>query len=218
MHLIRFYIILVLFVFINGCTESYKGFTEPESENSMLVVGRVIVEDKGYTEKPEVYKENLRIAIYGLAEDGTEIGVWARTDENGYFVLANVPQGEYVIKAIQLTVGAGQFLSIENRLGFSDDPYLITNRDFFIFDGGYIPFAPVGRLQRLKHHIFTLDQSNRNILMVRNMASYKLNNIELHNGEVLNAEPVERYFINKYPKSAWNKYLEESAIVNRYPR
>lgn len=218
MYLKKIYFIFVLFVFLNGCTESYKGFTEPQSENSMLVVGRVIVEDKGYTEKPQVYKENLRIAIYGLAEDGAEMGEWARTDENGYFVLANVPKGEYVIKAIQLTVGAGQFLTIENRLSFSDDPYLITNREFFIFDGGYFPYEPVGRVQSLKHHIFTLDQSNRNILMVRNMALYKLNNIELHNGEVLNAEPVERYFIEKYPKSAWNKYLEESAVVNRYPR
>lgn len=218
MFLIKFIMIPALLVFICGCTESYKGFTEPTSENSMLVVGCVMVEDKGYTEKPEVYKENLRIAIYGLGEDGSEIGVWARTDENGYFVLANLPRGEYAIKAIQLTVGAGQFLTIENRLGFSDDAYLITNREFFIFNGGYFPFEPVGRIQSLKHHIFTLDQSNRNILMVRNISLYRLNDYELHTGEVLNAEPVERYFIAKHPKSAWNKDLEESAVVNRYPR
>ncbi len=218
MFLIKFCIIPGLIVFIFGCAESYKGFTEPTSENSMLVVGCVMVEDKGYTEKPEVYKENLRIAIYGLGEDGTEIGVWARTDENGYFVLANLPKGEYAIKAIQLTVGAGQLLTIENRLGFSDDPYIITNREFFIFNGGYFPFEPVSRIQSLKHHIFTLDQSNRNILMVRNISLYRLNDYELHTGEVLNAEPVERYFIAKHPKSAWNKDLEESAVVNRYPR
>ena len=209
---------LALLIFVTGCAETYKGFTEPTSENSMLVVGRVIVEDKGYTEKPEVYKERIRIAIYGKSEDGSETGVWATTDENGYFVLANLPKGEYVIKALRLTVGAGQLLIIENRLSFSDDPYIITNREFFIFDGEYFPFEPVGRIQSLKHHIFTLDQSNRNILIVRNMALYKLKDIELHNGEVLNAEPVERYFIKKYPNSAWNKFLEESAALNRYPR
>jgi len=218
MFLKKISIVLGLLIFICGCVESYKGFTEPKSENSMLVVGCVIVEDKGYTENPQVYKENLRIAIYGLAEDGTEIGVWARTDENGYFVIANVPKGEYAIKAIQLTVGAGQFLTIENRLGFSDDAYIITNREFFIFDGGYFPFEPVGRIQSLKHHIFTLDQSNRNILMVRNMVLYRLNDYELHTGEKLKAEPVEKYFIKKYPKSAWNEYLEESAVINRFPR
>lgn len=210
--------ILAVLVLISGCAETYKGFTEPTSENSMLVVGQVIVEDKGYTEKPEVYKENLRIAIYGRGEDASETGVWATTDENGYFVLANVPMGEYVIKAVQLTVGAGQLLIIENQLSFSDDPYLITNREFFIFDSEYFPFEPAGRIQSLKHHIFTLDQSNKNILMVRNTALYTLKNYELYNGEVLNAEPVEKYFIKKYPNSGWNKYLEESAGFNKYPR
>jgi hypothetical protein len=218
MFMKMFSIILGLVIFISGCSESYKGYTEPSPENTMLVVGQVIVEDKGYTENPQVYKENLRVGIYGLAEDGSELGEWARTDENGYFVLANLPKGEYVIKALQLTVGAGQFLTIECRLGVPDDAYLITNREFFVFDGGYFPFEPVSRIQSLKHHIFTLDQSNRNILMVRNMALYRLNDIELHTGEVLNAEPVERYFMAKYPNSAWNKYLEESAAVNRYAR
>jgi len=218
MLLTKIGIMLGFVIFICGCSETHKGFTEPTSENSMLVVGRVIVEDKGYTENPQVYKENLRVGIYGLAEDGSEIGEWARTDENGYFVLANVPKGEYAIKALQLTVGAGQFLTIENRLGFSDEPYIITNREFFIFEGGYFPFEPIGRIQSLKHHIFTLDQSNRNILQVRNMALYKLNNLELHTGEVLNAEPVEMYFVKKYPKSGWNKDLEESSTFNKYPR
>ena len=187
MYLKKIGFTLIVMIFIFGCTESYKGFAEPKSENTMLVIGQVIVEDKGFTENPQVYRENLRIGIYGLAEDGTEIGEWARTDSNGYFVLANVPKGEYAIKAIQLTVGAGQLLTIENRLGFSDEPYIITNREFFIFEGGYFPFEPVGKIQSLKHHIFTLDQSNRNILMVRNMALFTLKNYELHNGDILTA-------------------------------
>jgi len=207
-----------MLILFHGCSQSFKGFTEPTSENTMLVIGRVIVEDKGYTERPEVYKKDLRIAIYGKGKDGTEQGIWARTDENGYFVLSNVPMGEYAVKAVQLTVGSGQFLSIENRLGFVDDPYLIVNREFFIFEGDYFPFEPVGRIQSLKHHIFTLDQSNRNILQVRNLALYQLNDYELHTGEMLTAEPVEQYFIAKYPNSAWKEELETSAAVNRYPR
>jgi hypothetical protein len=218
MKLKKTLMLLIVLALISGCSQSYKGFTEPTAENTMLVVGRVIVEDKGYTEKPEVYKQDLRVAIFGLSADGEELGFWARTDENGYFVLSNVPMGEYAIKAVQLTVGSGQFLSIENRLGFVDDPYLVVNREFFIFEGEYFPFEPVGRIQSLKHHIFTLDQSNRNILQVRNMAVYKLKNYELHTGEKLTAEPVEQYYIDKYPNSVWNKDLEVSAAVNRYPR
>ena len=218
MILHKLILVLTLSVLAAGCTGTYKGFTEPTSKNTMLVVGRVIVEDKGYTERPAVYKDALRVAIYGVGTDGEEYGEWVTTDENGYYALANMPMGEYVIKAIRLTVGAGQLLTIENRLNFSDDPYLITNREFFIFDGGYFPFEPVGRIQSLKHHIFTLDQSNKNILMVRNVALYVLKDYELHNGEVLNDGPVEEYFIKKYPNSAWKEDLEESAQVNRYPR
>ena len=218
MNNLKILLIILVFILIYSCGQKYKGFIEPSSENSMLVVGRVIVEDKGYTERPEVYKKDLRIAIYGVGNDGRDIGEWVTTDENGYFVLADIPNGEYAIKAVRLTVGAGQLLTIESRLNFADDPYLITNREFFIFDGGYFPFEPVGRIQSLKHHIFIIDQSNRNILMVRNMVFYTLKDYKLHNGEVLNAAPVERYFIEKHPNSAWNKYLEQSANVNKYRR
>ena len=211
-------IMLPVLILFHECAQQYKGFTEPTSENSMLVIGRVIVEDKGYTEKPEVYKDGLRIAIYGKGEDGSETGVWATTDENGYYVIANLPIGEYVIKAIRLTVGSGQLLTIENRLSYSDDPYLITNREFFIFDGDYFPFEPVERVQSLMHHIFILDVSNRNILMVRNVVMHSLKDVMLNNGEVLNEGSVETYFIQKHPDSAWNKFLEESAALKRYRR
>jgi hypothetical protein len=211
-------LILIILILVNGCAQRFKGFAEPESEKSMLVVGRLIVEDNGYTERPNVYKDGLQIAIYGECNDGSEIGEWVRTDENGYYVLANVPMGEYVIKAVRLTVGNGQLTTIENRLSFSDEPYLITNREFFIFDGDYFPFEPVGRVQSLKHHVFMLDVVNRNILMVRNAAMHKLKDVQLHNGEVLNAPPVENYFIEKHPNSKWNTLLSESAEVDRYPR
>jgi hypothetical protein len=211
-------VIFAVMILIIACAQQFLGFAEPTSENTMLVIGQVIVEDKGYTDKPSVYKQDIRVGIYGVGKDESETGVWVRTDENGYFALANVPIGEYAIKALQLTVGAGELTTIENRLSFSDDPYVITNREFFVFNGGYFPYEPVGRIQSLKHNIFTLDLSNRNVLIVRNISVNTLTDYTLDNGEVLNQGPVERYFINKYPNSAWNKDLEESAESNRFKR
>ena len=87
-----------------------------------------------------------------------------------------------------------------------------------IFNGSYFPFEPVGRIQNLQHTLFSLDFSNKNLPQVRTLNDNVLNNIELINGEVLNEEPVEAYFIQKHPDSSWRKELEESKKAIRYPR
>ena len=168
--------------------------------------------------KIELYKNNINVGIYGKTENGDDIGEWVSTDEQGYFVLSDAPKGEYVIKAVQLTVGAGQLITIENRLSYADDPYYISNRDIIIFTGLYFPFEPVGRVQSLKHNIFKLDFPNRDIVTVKSRALNTLDEFEVYGGEILNAGPVERYFIQKYPNSKWLEPLEQSANIIRYKR
>lgn len=205
-------------VYFLGCAASYQGFREPTSDQSMVVVGQVLVQDDGYTDRSQVYKENIRVGIYGKAENGDDIGEWLTTDENGYYVLTDVPKGEYVLKAIQLTVGNGQLLTIENRWSYADDSYFISNREFIIFNASYFPFEPVGRVQSLKHTIFTLDLPNRNVTTVKFAMLNTLDGINLYGGEILNEGPVERYFIEKYPDSKWRESLEQSANIIRYKR
>jgi hypothetical protein len=210
-------LVLITLYFI-ACAASYQGFREPTSDQTMVVVGRVLVQDIGYTDRPELYKKDIRVGIYGRAENGDDIGEWLTTDENGYYVLTDVPKGEYVLKAIQLTVGTGQLLTIENRLSYADDSYFITSRDFIAFNASYFPFEPVGRVQSLKHTIFTLDLPNRNVTTVKFAMLNTLDNITVYGGEVLNEGPVERYFIEKYPTSNWKEPLEQSANIIRYKR
>lgn len=208
----------VMIIVFFACATSYMGFKEPTSDISMIVVGRVIVEDDGYTDRMAVYKNNINVGIYGKTDNGDDLGEWVSTDEQGYFVLSDAPKGEYVIKAVQLTVGAGQLLTIENRLSYADDPYYISNRDIIIFSGEYFPFEPVGRVQSLKHTIFKLDFPNRDIVTVKSRALNTLDEFEVYGGEILNAGPVERYFIQKYPNSKWLEPLEQSANIIRYKR
>jgi hypothetical protein len=47
---------------------------------------------------------------------------------------------------------------------------------------------------------------------------YTLKDIKFLDGEVLNAAPVEKYFIDKYPSSLWKSHLEESVKVQRFKR
>ena len=214
----KFLLLLIMVICISACVTSYQGFREPTSDQSMIVIGQVIVQDDGYTDRPKLYKKDIRVGIYGKTENGHDIGEWLTTDENGYYVLTDVPKGEYVLKAIQLTVGAGQLVTIENRWSYADDSFIITNRDFIAFTATYFPFEPVGRVQSLKHTIFTLDLPNRNVTTVKFAMLNTLDNITVYGGEVLNEGPVERYFIEKYPDSKWREPLEQSANIIRYKR
>ena len=210
--------LLTLSVFCLWCASTVKGFVEPTQDNTMLVVGRVIVEDNGFTDKLAVYKKNIRVGIMGKSDQGKDSGYWTKTDENGYFFLADIPKGEYALKSIQLGVGYGESVTINNRLNGAGDGFLLTNKDNIIFNGIYFPYEPVNRIQCLKHNIFTLDVTNKRVMAVRFDTLAKLKEIKLHTGEQLDAETVEQYFIEKYPTSAWRSSLEASANADQSRR
>jgi len=211
-------LLISLLFFMLSCSSGIQGLKEPASNKTMLVVGRVIVEDKSYSDRHAVYKSGIDVAVVGKIKSGKEVGLWTTTDENGYFCVSNVPMGEYALKGVRLSIGRGDLVIIENRLSSSSDPYLLTHKTELIFNGDYFPFAPVGRIQNLQHTIFTLDYSNRSVKQVRCLTTNKLVDIKLFNGEVLNAGSVEEYFIQKYPESAWKQALEKSAEIVRLRR
>jgi hypothetical protein len=176
----------------------------------MLIIGRVILEDRGFSDKLKVYKKNIEVAIFGKSKDGKEVGFWVRADENGYFASANVPAGEYALKGIRLSVGYGDLIIIENRLSAPSDPFILTYKTELIFNGNYFRLGPSGRVQNLLHNIFSLDYNNRTLRQVRTMTSYTLTDVNLFDGEILNAGTVEEYFIQKYPESLWREVLESN--------
>lgn len=206
--------LLIIPVLFLHCASTAKGFVEPSLDDNMLVIGSVIVEDNGYTDKRTVYKKDIRVAIMGKSANGTEAGYWAKTDENGYFVLADVPRGVYVLKAIQLSVGYGDFVTIDNRLNSPNDTYLISQKANILFNASYFPELSASRIQNLKHTVFTLDVTNRRVMSVRFDNAISLKDYKFHNGETLTTDRVETYFIEKYPESAWRSSLEESGQAN----
>lgn len=196
----------------------FYGFKEPTSDNTMLVVGRVIVEDNKFTSKIGVCREKIKVAILGMIENGERIGLWTNTDENGYFALADLPKGEYALKGIKVIFETGEMAIIVNPLRYPNSTYEFSNNEFFVFDGKYFPFVPCGRIINLKHNIFRLSAPDISSYPVEHTCEHELKNYKLINGEIINAEPVESYFLQKYPQSEWKKHLQESSKIIRYPR
>ncbi len=210
--------VLGALVFSMSCASGLSGFKEPTSDDTMLVIGRVIIEDNYYTQETAVYKEGIEVGILGRTAEGKDLALWAHTDENGYFALADVPKGEYAIKAVRALISRGSLVTIVNRLRLSTDTFMLSSKSSIIFNGQYFPFEPVGRVLSLQHNIFQLDRMSATTNQVNYVLKHSLKNFKLVDGEVLNDGPVEEYFIKKYPDSAWRKALEESAKVIRFRR
>ena len=211
-------LLLGALAYIVGCASSVSGFKEPTSDDTMIVVGRVIIEDHYYTQETGVYKEGLEVAIYGKTDEGKEVGLWTVTDEDGYFAVADLPKGQYALKGVRALIGRGTQVTITNRLRLSSDQYMVTSKPTIIFSGQYFPFEPTGRVISLQHNIFRLDRMSAQTNQVNYKYKHSLQNYELVNGEVLNDGPVEKHFIEKYPDSAWRPLLEESSKVVRFRR
>ena len=100
-----FSIIASLFVLfqMHGCaTGSQIIMEEPQPEKSLLV-GAILLENNGVEDVFESKTANIRVVVVGKSSiDGREEGYRVKTDENGYFMIPNVPPGAYVIKGIEV--------------------------------------------------------------------------------------------------------------------
>jgi hypothetical protein len=211
-------LLLAVFALIAGCGGALSGFMEPTADNTMIVVGRAIIEDNYYSQETGVYKQDLEIAILGKTDEGKVLGLWTSTDENGYFAIADVPKGEYVLKGVRTLIGRGSQITITNRLRLSSDQYMVTSKPTVIFNGQYFPFEATGRVLCLQQNIFTLDRMSSQTGQVNYKLKHSLQNVELVNGETLNDGPVEKHFMEKYPDTAWQSALDESSKIMRFRR
>lgn len=217
----RFYVVVLLlavFAVIAGCGGGLSGFKEPTLDNTMIIVGRVIIEDNYYSQETGVYKQDLEIAILGKTPDGKSLGYWTSSDKDGYFAIADVPEGEYVLKGVRTLIGRGSQITINNRLRLSSDQYMVTSKPTVIFNGQYFPYEKTGRVISLQQNIFTLDRMSAQTNQVNYKVKHTLQNVELVNGETLNDGPVEKHFMELYPASAWQSDLEASSQVMRFRR
>ena len=118
------YFVFVLFNFLaiiilSGCGTSATQLKmqEPE-EGKCIVVGAVLVENNGVDDFYKPIKSKITVIIVGKSIiDGEEVieGYRLRADDDGYFYLPNVPQGSYVLKGIEVSIGYSGLTLITSR-------------------------------------------------------------------------------------------------------
>ena len=90
---------------------------EPEA-GKCIVVGALLVENNGVDDFYDAMKSDITVILVGKSiingEESIE-GYRIKTDENGYFYLPNVPQGAYVLKGIELSLGYKGLTLITSR-------------------------------------------------------------------------------------------------------
>ena len=126
-------LIFLAITILSGCgsTVSQINMQEPE-EGKCVVVGAVLVENNGVDDFYDVSKSDITAIVVGksIINDEEQIeGYRLKTDQNGYFFLPNVPQGAYVLKGIEISLG---------YKGVT----LITSR----WDGARQIFIPTGKM------------------------------------------------------------------------
>jgi hypothetical protein len=117
-NVIRF-LIALSFVILSACGPSVSQLKMIEPENGKCIVaGAILVENNGVDDFYVAHKSKIIVVIVGKStingEESIE-GYRIKTDENGYFFLPNVPQGAYVIKGIELSLGYGGQTLITSR-------------------------------------------------------------------------------------------------------
>jgi len=112
-------LIFLAIIIFSGCGTSATQLKmqEPE-EGKCVVVGAVLFENNGVDDFFDVSKSDITVILVGKStingEESIE-GYRLKTDENGYFFLPNVPQGAYVLKGIELSLGYRGLTLITSR-------------------------------------------------------------------------------------------------------
>lgn len=190
-----------------SCSSSLRVLDEPV-ENKCIIIGSAILDINGYQENFLNIKENIEIAVIGrVLENGREkvLGLWAETDENGYFSISNAPPGEYAIKGLRThIIGIGD-LNIANELIDPQRNYFeLNDRSVIPFTGNLFDCVSNNRVINLEHNIFTVHAEG----LVEFERFERLRQQKLSNGEAINRPPVPYYFLNQYQGGSWIKYLE----------
>ena len=197
---------LLLFSFLFTCTSSVQMLPEPV-ENKNLLIGSLIFDIDGFEDNFTTIRQNIEVVIIGrFVEEGNvkNFGQWVTTDENGYFFIANVPDGEYAIKGFRThLIGLGN-LTIENELIDPQRNYFeLMDKDVISMTGELFDVRSDQRIVNFRHNIITLHRSG----IIDNRRYDRLKDMKLSTGEVLNSPPIPINFLEKFEGTGWENYL-----------
>ena len=209
---------------------SSKVITVPANDTNYLVCGSVIIENNWYSSSgedgqamiegrqvQEVYKKGVEVAILARYRDETgkeELkGYYVEADVNGYFFIENVPAGDYSVKGFRISLNDGRYITVYSDLDGAESAFLMRRKteQMIVFKGNYFPFPAVNRIVNLRHNVFFMS----NTLMVGSQTYVVVRNQSFNFPDIKhNMEPVEQYFIDKFPDNGWTMFLQASMQQN----
>lgn len=205
-HLHYFFICIVFGVLILSCgtTQMGREFTLEEPEPGMsAVVGAVLIENAGYDDYYRPVRGGIQVVVVGKSmEEGEEDrqGYRVFTDENGYFMLQNVPPGSYIVKGVEFTIGVGQTMRVAAEWEAGRKIFRITDRELNYIVRDW-PMEQEGKVFNTRIHYFLIDRAPR-VMAAQTFESINDRSLALDQYTYTMQNPVD-YFQEKYPESGW---------------
>lgn len=201
--------LLILFsIAINllNCSSSEQMLPEPLEQKNLLI-GSLIFDIDGYEDNFTVIRHNIEVAIIGrVVKDGEiqNFSQWTTTDENGYFFIANIPDGEYAIKGFRAhLIGLGNLIIEKELIDPQRNYFELKNSDVLAMTGQLFDVRCDQRIINFRHNIITLHRNG----IIENEKYDRLQDLKLSTGEILNLPSVPIYFMEKFEGSGWVTYL-----------
>lgn len=198
---------LLTFLLWVGCAGVHPKLEDPKGEQSVLLIGSVIADVFEYHHITDTFKYATDVAIVGQVEQNGRLKTklyWTKTDEHGYFYLANLPPGAYGIQGFRVKViGSEDMITVVNDLQDSTEYFHTVRRPIIKKRATYFPYKPKNRVVDFGHNYFLIDRGQE----VHYKHFYRIKDLRLVTGDLLNEPPVAYYFFNTYPNSGWRNLL-----------
>jgi hypothetical protein len=165
----------------------------------------MLVENNGIEDRYESLVKNIHVVLVGKhiqnGEEKTE-GYKVKTDENGYFLLQNVPPGSYVLKGFEVDVGFNTRLFITSRWDGNRQIFYPGTTNVIDYTVRVWPDPHEGKIIDLGINYFMIDQAMR-------IANNTFNVLQDKPGALAGVtytmkNPVE-YYKSKYLQWEWFK-------------
>lgn len=199
-------ILFAVLLVVLSCSGAIQMVPEPAG-NGNLLIGAVIFNIDGYKDTFLTLQDGIEVAIVGrYFDDGVEkkFGRWVRTDPEGYFVLANVPEGEYAVKGFVVNqIGLGELRIANELIDAARNYYELNVFNAIGLTADIFDTKSEKNIINLNYNIFTLYANE----LVDFKKLEALRNFKLTTGGEADRPPLPVWFIEMYPESGWTDYV-----------
>ncbi len=191
---------VIMLIFLS-CAVQNKFIPEEPQEGKCLLVGAVLIENDGVEDVYQAVTKNIIVVISSKADNTGDapVGYRVKTDENGYYILQNVPKGSYVIKGFEVDLGYETHMLVSSRWeGIMQIFYPTSGAiDFTVREWPEISDGPIINMN-IAH--FVIDQAQR---ISNNVFKKLVNNQITLKDEIYTMPDPVTYFKQKYPDLKW---------------